>query len=188
VLKLHTHTNTHAHIRTGIDYYNELINALLQANIEPFVTLYHWDLPNSLHMHSQGWLNARTSSAWFVQYATVCFSHFGDRVSHWVTFNEPWTFSWLGYGLGTHAPGRCSDRRICSEGDSATEPYVVAHNVLLAHAAAARVYRERYSAPFGTRTQRGCIGLALNMDYFENLTISEEVYCVHAHEALSHDN
>ena len=82
----------------------------------------------------------------FRDYANICFREFGDRVKHWITFNEPWSFSINGYASGILAPGRCSawQNSGCSMGDSGREPYIVAHNQLLAHAAAVQVYRGKY--------------------------------------------
>ncbi|KAG6501760.1 hypothetical protein ZIOFF_041643 [Zingiber officinale] len=82
----------------------------------------------------------------FRNYAETCFRNFGDRVKHWITFNEPWSYSIGGYGLGFLAPGRCSnwEEQRCSNGDSSKEPYIVAHHQLLAHAAAVLVYKRKY--------------------------------------------
>lgn len=82
----------------------------------------------------------------FRDYAEVCFREFGDNVKHWITFNEPWSLSVGGYAVGILAPGRCSHSEglNCTGGDSGREPYIVAHNQLLAHAAAVAVYREKY--------------------------------------------
>lgn len=81
----------------------------------------------------------------FQDYAELLFDTFGDRVKHWITFNEPSIFSVHGYDLGTKAPGRCSNYMgNCTYGDSGTEPYMVAHHQLLAHAAAVDVYRRKY--------------------------------------------
>jgi len=82
----------------------------------------------------------------FRDYADICFKEFGDRVKYWVTLNEPWTYSINGYANGTMAPGRCSTwiNPNCVGGDSGTEPYIVSHNQLLAHAAAVRVYKTKY--------------------------------------------
>eukprot|EP01127_Copromyxa_protea_P017949 TRINITY_DN5547_c0_g2_i2.p1 TRINITY_DN5547_c0_g2~~TRINITY_DN5547_c0_g2_i2.p1 ORF type:complete len:531 (+),score=63.39 TRINITY_DN5547_c0_g2_i2:31-1623(+) len=145
----------------GVDHYNNEINLLLAAGIEPFVTLYHWDLPQELE-NQGGWLNPSTNLA-FETYANISFSLFGDRVKYWTTFNEPYVVAWLGYGDGIYAPGRCSDRKICDQGDSSTEPYLVAHNLLLSHARAVSVYRNFYSS------QNGQIGMAINSDWAEPL-------------------
>ena len=88
-----------------------------------------------------GWLDRQIVDR-FVDYAEVAFTQFGDRVTNFITFNEPLTFLGLGYSDGVHAPGRCSDRSRCSAGDSTTEPYIGAHHVLLAHAKAVQRYRE----------------------------------------------
>lgn len=78
-------------------------------------------------------------------YAEFCFKMFGDRVKYWISMNEPISFSMNAYGKGTYAPNRCSSYiGNCTGGDSATEPYIVAHHLLLAHAAAAQVYKTKY--------------------------------------------
>ncbi|CAI5987908.1 unnamed protein product [Closterium sp. NIES-65] len=81
------------------------------------------------------------------EYARLCFSLLGDRVPYWLTFNEPYTFALKGYAVGDFAPGRCSDRQCCAEGDGAVEPYVVVHHMLLAHAAAVDCYRREFEPP-----------------------------------------
>ncbi len=90
----------------GVDYYNRLIDALLELRIRPLVTLYHWDLPQSLE-DIGGWPN-RDTAARFATYAEICARAFGDRVSDWVLFNEPLGFTYSGYLEGVHAPGRSS--------------------------------------------------------------------------------
>ena len=82
----------------------------------------------------------------FQDFADLLFSQFGDRVKHWVTINEPWGLSYLGYTLGVFAPGRCSSwiDGSCTGGDSATEPYEITHNQLLSHAAVVKLYRDKY--------------------------------------------
>ena len=90
----------------GIDYYSRLVDALLEARIRPFVTLYHWDLPQALE-DAGGWPN-RDTAARFVDYVQLAARALGDRVSDWVLFNEPDAFVDLGYLEGTHAPGRKS--------------------------------------------------------------------------------
>jgi beta-glucosidase len=152
--------------QAGIAFYDRVINELLRNGISPFVTLYHWDLPDALHTTYGGWLNV-TIVGHFAQYAETAFRAFGDRVKHWITFNEPLSFTNLGYGYGTHAPGRCSDRSTCTAGNSSTEPYIAAHHVLLAHARAVDIYR-RFFQP----QQKGIIGITLNIDWAEPLTNS----------------
>ena len=93
----------------GIDFYNRVIDELLKHNIQPFVTLYHWDLPQLLE-DLGGWTN-RDTAKHFGDYAAICSKHFGDRVKHWMAFNEPWIFTVLGYMFGIHAPG-IHDRKL----------------------------------------------------------------------------
>ncbi|NBY43625.1 MAG: glycosyl hydrolase family protein, partial [Micrococcales bacterium] len=82
----------------GIDFYDRLIDSLLDAGIQPTATLYHWDLPQVLQ-DKGGWAN-RDIVGWISDYATVVAEEFGDRVANWVTLNEPWVFTWLGYFHG----------------------------------------------------------------------------------------
>lgn len=140
----------------GIAFYSRLIDCLVEHGIEPWVTLYHWDLPLALQIEQDGWLN-RDVVEKFGEYARICFDAFGDRVKNWVTLNEPWCSAVLGYGIGMHAPGRIDD----------DEPYVAAHNLILAHAKAVAVYRKDFSG------QGGQIGLVNNCDYRIPLTDSE---------------
>ncbi|MCF4100389.1 GH1 family beta-glucosidase [Gillisia sp. M10.2A] len=88
----------------GIDFYNRLIDKCLKLDIEPWVTLYHWDLPNELEKKG-GWTN-RDIIDWFREYADLCSRKFGDRVSNWMILNEPLVFVGAGHFLGVHAPGR----------------------------------------------------------------------------------
>lgn len=74
----------------GIGFYNKLIDGLIEKGIEPWITLYHWDLPQELEDRYGGWLNQEEVQKDFVRYASVCFERFGDRVKQWVTFNEPY--------------------------------------------------------------------------------------------------
>ncbi|KAJ3907514.1 glycoside hydrolase family 1 protein [Lentinula edodes] len=144
----------------GIEFYSKLIDALLEKNIIPFVTLYHWDLPQSLHERYGGWLNKEEIVKDYTRYAKVCFEAFGDRVKYWLTMNEPWCISILGYGRGVFAPGRSSDRARSPEGDSSTEPWIVGRNVILSHASAVKAYREIFKP-----AQKGQIGITLNGDW-----------------------
>lgn len=89
----------------GLDYYSRLVDALLEAGIEPFVTLYHWDTPQSLYEEYGGFAN-RITADYFADYCEVVVNHLGDRVRHWITLNEPWVRASHGYILGRHAPGR----------------------------------------------------------------------------------
>jgi beta-glucosidase len=87
----------------GLDFYDRLVDALLAKGITPLATLYHWDLPLTLHERG-GWLNRQTADA-FAEYAEVVAKRLGDRVDWWITHNEPWVAAYLGYGMGIHAPG-----------------------------------------------------------------------------------
>lgn len=133
----------------GLQYYNNLINELVHHGIEPHVTLHHIDLPQVLEDEYGGWLSTKIVED-FTAYAEVCFREFGDRVMHWTTVNEANIFTMGGYDEGTSPPGRCSS---CPEGNSSIEPYIVGHNILLAHSAVVHLYREKYKAG-----QRGFVG------------------------------
>jgi beta-glucosidase len=88
----------------GIDYYNRVIDFLLESGIDPWVTLYHWDLPHELELKG-GWTN-RDSINWFSDYTELCARYYGDRVQNWMVMNEPSVFTGAGYFLGIHAPGK----------------------------------------------------------------------------------
>jgi beta-glucosidase len=92
----------------GVDYYDRLVDALLEAGIDPWITLYHWDLPQALQERG-GWLN-RDIADWFADYAVTMAGRLGDRVKHWMTMNEAWVCSYYGYRDGTMPPG-IRDRR-----------------------------------------------------------------------------
>ncbi|GAB4832652.1 hypothetical protein Ancab_006670 [Ancistrocladus abbreviatus] len=145
----------------GVQFYNNLIDELIANGIKPTVTLYHWDLPQALQQEYSGFLSPLIVNEDFKNYADLCFELFGDRVKIWTTLNEPNLSTWFGYDLGTFAPGRCSDYKgKCPTGNSATEPYLVAHHHLLCHAAAIDVYRKKHQA-----SQNGTIGLVLATDW-----------------------
>ena len=113
----------------GIDFYRQLCKELLEAGITPFVTLYHWDLPQALQDRG-GWLN-RESADWFSEYAGIAKAGLGDLIKHWATLNEPWCSAFLGHSSGEHAPG------LTDPGQS----LVAAHHLMLAHHAAIRALR-----------------------------------------------
>jgi beta-glucosidase len=113
----------------GLDFYDRLVDELLENDIEPYATLYHWDLPQALEERG-GWPARDTVDA-FCAYAEAVAARLGDRVGSWITQNEPWVVSWLGYGLGVHAPGRRSER----------DALAAAHHVLLAHGHAVEILR-----------------------------------------------
>ncbi|CAL9166356.1 unnamed protein product [Musa hybrid cultivar] len=152
----------------GIKYYNDLINELLKNGIKPYVTLFHWDVPQALEDAYGGFLSSKIVND-FKNFASVCFQKFGDRVKHWITLNEPWSFSSMGYSLGKHAPGRCSQLLGCPVGDSLKEPYIVTHNLILAHAAAANLYKKEFKA-----IQEGEVGITLVSMWFEPYSTSHQ--------------
>lgn len=105
----------------GLDFYDRLVDTLLAANIQPFPTLYHWDLPQALD-ETGGW-KARDTCYAFADYAALMAKRLGDRVRYWATFNEPAVIHFLGYHIGMHAPGIKDPKA----------SYQVAHNLLVAH-------------------------------------------------------
>ena len=107
--------------QAGLDFYARLVDALLEAGIEPFPTLYHWDLPQPLQ-DAGGWTN-RDTAARFAEYATIVGTALGDRIGTFSTFNEPWCSAFLGYASGVHAPGATS----------AADSLAAAHHLNLAH-------------------------------------------------------
>ncbi len=113
----------------GLDFYARLVDGLLAAGITPFVTLYHWDLPQKLQ--DQGGWPARDITDAFCEYAELVSRRLGDRVKHWMTINEPHIISFLGYLDGVHAPGHTSR----------AEMLAAAHHVLLAHGQAVPLIR-----------------------------------------------
>jgi beta-glucosidase len=117
----------------GLDFYDSLVDALREAGIRPFVTLYHWDLPVALQDRG-GWAARDTVEA-FAEYAAVVADRLGDRVSHWITHNEPWCIASLGHESGHHAPG----------GRDPAEALRVAHHLLVSHGRAVREIRHRRS-------------------------------------------
>lgn len=114
----------------GIDFYNRLVDELISHHIIPVVTLFHWDLPYALYQKG-GWHNPDCVS-WFAEYASLMAQRLGDRVKHFITFNEPQCFIGLGHVTCEHAPGSSMSRRSVLE---------MAHHVLLAHGTAVQVIR-----------------------------------------------
>ncbi|KAF4121257.1 beta-glucosidase [Geosmithia morbida] len=144
--------------QAGIDHYAKFCTDLLAAGITPFITLSHWDVPEELDRRYGGLLNRTEFPLDFENFARLCFRSF-PQCRNWITFNEPWCSAVLGYSVGVFAPGRTSDRQRSSEGDSATEPWIVGHNLLVAHGRAVKAYRDDYKA-----TNGGEIGIVLNGD------------------------
>ena len=114
----------------GFAFYDRLIDGLLAAGITPFLTLYHWDLPQALQ-DKGGWYNRDTAHR-FADYADLASRTFGDRVKHWTTLNEPWTFCWSGHATGEDAPGLH---------DGARGGFAASHHALLGHGLAVPLIR-----------------------------------------------
>lgn len=128
----------------GVDYYSRLVDALLEAGIAPWLTLYHWDLPAALE-ESGGWADRSTADR-FVEYAMTLHDALGDRVDVWTTLNEPWCSAFLGYGNGQHAPGRRDFRAAMA----------AVHHLLLAHGlATTEIHR---------RDPGATVAISLNLD------------------------
>jgi beta-glucosidase len=131
----------------GLAFYDRLVDGLLEAGITPFVTLYHWDLPQVLQ--DEGGWGARATADAFVAYADVVSRRLGDRVGHWITHNEPWCISILSHHLGLHAPG-ATDLALALK---------VAHHVLLSHGDAVPVIR-------GNARPGAEVGITLNFEAY----------------------
>ena len=140
--------------RDGVRFYSTLVDELLAAGITPWLTLYHWDLPQALE-DKGGWANRETAER-FADYAVVMHEALGDRVRIWTTLNEPWCSAFLGYAEGVHAPGR-------------TEPaaaLAAAHHLLLGHGLATQRLR--------TRDPEAKIGITLNLNVFDPVDPANE--------------
>lgn len=138
----------------GVAYYHRLIDALVEAGIEPLATLYHWDLPQALEDRG-GWTNRDTALA-FERFARVCFSEYGNKVRHWATLNEPYCSAMLGYQSGKHAPGH----------KNLDETLRAIHHLNLAHGLAVHAFREC--------GYQGEIGIVLNPYFPRPATNSAE--------------
>ena len=121
----------------GLDFYERLVDALLDKGITPWVTLYHWDLPQALE-DKGGW-PVRDTAYRFAEYAVATHERLADRIRDWTTLNEPWCSAYLGYGSGTHAPGRRNER----------DALHAAHHLLLGHGLAVAGMRAQ-TGPGGT--------------------------------------
>jgi beta-glucosidase len=120
----------------GLAFYERLVDALLEAGVTPWVTLFHWDLPQAL-FHRGGWLSPRMPE-WFAGFTQTVVGALSDRVKHWITLNEPQVFVGLGHEQGIHAPGLKLSRQ---------ENLLMIHHALLAHGRAVQVIRERARTP-----------------------------------------
>lgn len=113
----------------GIDFYNRVIDLCLQLKIQPWITVYHWDMPQALQQKG-GWTN-RDVIGWFDNFVECCIKHFGDRVKYWMLMNEPMVFTGAGYFLGVHAPGK----------KGLTSFLAAAHHAAMCQASGARIIR-----------------------------------------------
>jgi beta-glucosidase len=138
----------------GLDFYDRLVDELLEQGIEPFPTLFHWDTPQALQ-DAGGWASRATAER-FVEYADVVSERLGDRVAHWTTHNEPWVVAWIGHAWGEHAPGHTSR----------AEAIAVSHHLLLSHGWAVEVLRR--NAPDAQ------VGIALNLAHVDPASDSPE--------------
>ena len=135
--------------QAGLDFYDRLVDGMLERNLQPFLTLYHWDLPAAL-ADKGGWQN-RDIAHWFADYSEIVLQNIGDRIETVATINEPWCVAWLSHFEGHHAPGLK---------DIGAAAHAM-HHVLLAHAKSV----ERMRA-LGQKN----IGIALNFEYAQNLS------------------
>ncbi|MBC7321012.1 beta-glucosidase [bacterium] len=140
--------------KKGLDFYKRLVDALNSASIIPFATIYHWDLPQALE-EKGGWADLDTSK-YFADYSYVLFKELGDSIPFWITLNEPAVFTYLGYGIGVHAPGK-------KDSGLATK---ATYSALLAHGLAVEAYRS-----LGVKGQ---IGITLNLTPMHSASNKEE--------------
>lgn len=148
----------------GLDFYDRLTDELLAAGIEPWVTLFHWDYPHELYLRG-GWLNPE-SPRWFADYSEVIVKKLSDRVTNWMTLNEPQCFVGLGHDQGCHAPGLKLSRAEC---------LLAAHHVMLAHGLSVQVIRAHASRP-------SCVGWApVGMAGVPASDSAEDLTALHQH-------
>jgi beta-glucosidase len=129
----------------GLDFYDRLVDELLGNGITPYATLFHWDTPQWVE-DAGGW-PVRETVDHFSAYVEAVADRLGDRIGHWITHNEPWVVSWIGYGWGHHAPGRTSE----------ADALATSHHLLLSHGKAVQILRER--------SPESQVGITLNLDY-----------------------
>jgi len=140
--------------RKGLDFYDHLVDELLESNIKPFPTLYHWDHPAVLD-EIGGWTN-REMSAWFADYASILVEHFSDRITNWITINEPFVVAMIGYQLGGVAPGMKDVKATAA----------ATHHLLLGHGLAVKAMRQAAKQPLQ-------IGITLNLSNIESASPSQ---------------
>ncbi len=138
----------------GLDFYDRLVDSLLEVNITPYATVYHWDLPQKLQDRG-GWANP-DSPKWFADYTRLMGERLGDRLKHWITHNEPWVVAFVGNLQGRHAPGLKDWKTALS----------VAHHLLISHGEAVNVLRET--------VPDSIVGITLNLNPIYPASDSEE--------------
>lgn len=130
----------------AVDFYNNVIDCCIKNGLEPWITIYHWDLPLILESKG-GWIN-RDIILWFSEYTSVCSKLFGNRVKHWIVMNEPMTFVGMGYFMGYHAPGRTGIRSFLP----------AAHHAALCMAEGGRILRQNVpDAQIGIALSCSCV-------------------------------
>ncbi|CAN0916944.1 Beta-glucosidase 24 [Linum grandiflorum] len=145
----------------GIEFYHRLLDLLIDNGIEPYVTIWHWDTPQALEAEYGGFLNHAIVKD-FEDYCDLLFQEYGTKVKKWITLNEPMVYAINGYDGGSFAPGRCSAwvNRACRFGNSGVEPYIVTHNLLLAHSAAYHLFKNKYQNLIGK------VGITYNSPWY----------------------
>jgi len=156
----------------GLDFYDRLVDELMAADVTPYTTLYHWDLPQVLE-DKGGW-PARDTAYRFADYARAVVDRLGDRVRTWLTLNEPWCSSYLGYHQGIHAPGRTDAR----------SALLAVHHLLLGHGLAVDVIRASAAAPQHPSAPETRVGIVLNLTHIRTLEESGVITGA-AHERIS---
>ncbi|XP_032883034.1 LOW QUALITY PROTEIN: beta-klotho [Amblyraja radiata] len=136
----------------GLQYYNTLIDSLIQRNITPIVTLYHWDLPFALQEQHGGWTSQAMVDI-FNQYAKFCFQTFGDRVKFWITIHNPFLIAWHGYKTGNYPPG---------QRNNLAAMYTVGHNMIKAHAKVWHTYDKQFR-----KSQKGFVSIVLGSHWIK---------------------
>ncbi|XP_051866508.1 beta-klotho-like isoform X2 [Pristis pectinata] len=136
----------------GLQYYNTLIDSLIQRKIIPIVTLYHWDLPFALQEQHGGWTSEAMIGI-FNEYAKFCFQTFGNRVKYWITIHNPFLIAWHGYKTGSYPPG---------QRDNLAAMYVAGHNMIKAHAKAWHTYEKEFR-----QSQKGFVSIVLGSHWIK---------------------
>ncbi len=148
--------------KEGVLFYHKVIDECLQLNIIPFITLYHWDLPQALE-NEGGWASHQLIK-WFSKFVTICAEEYGDKVKNWIILNEPMGFTSLGYMLGKHAPGKTNMVTFLS----------AIHNAVLAQAEGGRIIRH-YVANATIGTTFSCSEVIANSDKQQDIAAANRM-------------